>query len=213
MSVRSPSWCEVDYGEEESDPRLELVCSAPERWIAHSIGLALPSGIRDAPVDCRGSAGKLGADLADSIAEGDHEVEAPASEFVEVLRSLGADVDASFAHDANGVGVNGFRMAPGAENVNGSVRERIEQGFGDLRSRPVPGAEEQNPTPTLRAATSRLIAPRRGSELQRGMQRLTRAFEKLAATHEVDRVVGVAPVRCAATDRDELTVAKLAEVV
>jgi hypothetical protein len=91
-------------------------------------------------VDCRGSAGKLGADLADSIAEGDHEVEAPTSEFVEVLRSLGADVDPSFAHDANGVGVDGLRMAAGAENVDRSVRERIEQRFGDLRSSSVPGA-------------------------------------------------------------------------
>jgi hypothetical protein len=45
------------------------------------------------------------------------------------------------------------------------------------------------------------------------MQSATRALEKLAATDEVERVVRVAPVGCAATDRDQLTVAKLAEVV
>src|SRR5262249_60808484 len=95
MNLNRPSWCGVDHGEEESDARLELVRGAAERRIARSIGPAIPSRIRDAPVDGLGLARKLGADLADSVAQGDHEVEVSVGELGGVLRSIGAGADAS----------------------------------------------------------------------------------------------------------------------
>src|SRR5262249_61718369 len=113
MNLNRPSWCGVDHGEEESDARLELVRGAAERRIARSIGPAIPSRIRDAPVDGLRLARKLGADLADSVAQGDHEVEVSAGEIGGGVRTVGADVECAVPHTAGGVWGGGLWVGAG----------------------------------------------------------------------------------------------------
>ena len=54
-------------------------------------------GVGNAPVDELWVRRELGTDLADAVAQGDHEVEALGHELVEVLGAVRADVDPALA--------------------------------------------------------------------------------------------------------------------
>ena len=106
---------------------------------------ALGGGVGDAPVDLLANAAEIGADLADSVAEGDHVVEAISGELVEVLAAPARHVDAVLGHHTDCVRVQVLGAAAGAgdlDPVAGSVRE---EGFGDLGAGTVSGAGKQHP--------------------------------------------------------------------
>ena len=75
---------------------------------------------------------ELGADLANAIAQRDHQVEGLRDELVEVLAPIAAEVDASLADHAHGVGMQRLGVAPGADCLDRPRRELLEQGLRDL---------------------------------------------------------------------------------
>src|SRR4051794_25067342 len=111
MGLLAPFLVVIDAGEEEPDAGLELPRGPLEGRVARTIRVALERRIGDAPMDRGGRAGELGADLAHPIAQRDHVVEPSPGQRVDVLRPLGADVDAPLLHDADRVRVHRLRVA------------------------------------------------------------------------------------------------------
>ena len=84
-----------------------------------------------------------------------------------------------------------LRMTPGRRGGDRSLRHRLEQRLGDLRTRAVPGAQEQDPRPPTPGIACRGVRRWRRGEPQPGMQRTARGLELLPAPREIDRVVAV----------------------
>ena len=113
--------------------------------------VALTRRVGHAPVDELGVVRELGADLANAVAQRDHAVEALRGEFVQVLGAVGADVDPPLAHDADGVGMERFRVAAGARGFDRAVGLVFEERLGHLGPSAVAGAQEQDPRPATRS--------------------------------------------------------------
>ena len=76
--------------------------------------------------------GELGADLPDTVTQGDDPVEALTEQIVEVGRLPARDVDAVLPHRSDGVGMEGFGVAAGAAGVDGPARSDPGEGLGHL---------------------------------------------------------------------------------
>ena len=103
--------------EQEPDAGLELGRGAFERGIGRAVVRALERRVGNAPVHELGVRRELGTDLADAVAQRDHEVEPLATELVEVLGSVRADVDAALLHDPHRVGMERLRIAARATRL------------------------------------------------------------------------------------------------
>ena len=122
-----------------------------------------------------------------------------------MLGAVPADVDPALPHHPHRVGMQRLRMAPGRRGCDGALRHRLEQRFGDLRSRAVPGAQEQDPRrPDAGHPGRGVVGGDVAAEPQPGMQRTAGGLELLPAPGEIDRVVAVASDRpsCDARARD-----------
>src|SRR4051812_24482171 len=102
-------------------------------------------------------------------------------------------------------------MAAGAYRAHRAVRQSLAERLGHLRAGAVARAEEEHARDRRRSASAR--STWRGARREARMQRDSRAREQLAATREIEHVVGVTSVRRAASRRDQATVAQLAQVV
>ena len=132
-------------------------------------------------------------DLAHPVAEVTDEVEALVGELVEVLRPPFADVHASFLHRPDRPGVKRLRVAAGAcgfDRAPGPQRERAPPPSAIGRCCRYKGTGSGARPETLDATCA---APRRRA--QRRMQRRACPRHQLSAARQLDRVVGVAPVR------------------
>src|SRR5256885_1221629 len=101
----------VKQSQQERDAGFELTRSAFERGITRAVVRALERRVGNAPVHEARVGWELGTDLADAVAQRDDEVEPLSYELVQVLGSVGADVDATRLHDPHGIGMKGLRIA------------------------------------------------------------------------------------------------------
>jgi hypothetical protein len=193
----------LDEWQEEPDPLFDVARGAAE--VVEGSGWGRRR-IRDAPVDGTGVARELGADLADTVTEGDDEVEGLGGELVQVLGVVRAEVDAPLAHDAGCKGVKWAGVAAGAGHVDGAPGEPPEESLCHLRAAAVPGAEEEDP-----AAGGR--AEGRQSKVEAGMEGDAATRESFSTAREVDAVVGIAAVGGAFSHGDEVRRAEAGEVV
>src|SRR4051794_1691694 len=103
-------------------------------------------------------------------------------------------------------------MAARAYRAHRAIRQPLAERLGPLRARAVARAQEEHARDRRRSGPPPPCL-RRLARRETWMQRDSHAREQLAATREVEHVVGVAAVRCAASRRDQATVAQLAQVV
>ena len=81
-------------------------------------GRTLERGVGNAPVHELGAGRELRADLSNAVAQRDHRVEPLGDELVDVLGAVRADVDSTLLKDADGVGMQWFRMATRARRFD-----------------------------------------------------------------------------------------------
>ena len=191
--------------EQEADAGLELGRGAFERRVGRAVVRALERGIGNAPVHEVGVRRELGADLADPVAQRDHDVEALRDELVEVLGAVRADVDAALLHHPHRVGMQRLRMAARATRPRPCPSDIVlEQRLGDLRPCAVPGAQEQDPrpaTPATRRRGASAAAPARATAP--GCSAPPAACSCSRQRDEIDGVVAVPSIGRAATRRHE----------
>jgi hypothetical protein len=155
---------------------------------------------------------KLGTDFPHAVAQADHVVEAPAGELAEVLGAATGRVDPALAEDAQRVGVKRLGMTAGADRLDRATRLLLDERLGELRTRAVPGAQEQHPHRRAKRGSS--VGNRGGrGQIQAGVERAAARREELTAAGEVEQVVGLAAVEGAAAPLDQLLGLKPSEVV
>jgi len=96
-------------------------------------------------VDQLRSSGEDRTRLAGVVAHGHHIVEFLPGEFVQVLRTLSADVDPLLGHRGNRQRVDPRRHGSCAVNLDLPSSQVTEDAFRHLRARTVVGAEKENP--------------------------------------------------------------------
>ena len=108
-----------------------------------------PSSAGSGMLQCTrsGCDGNSGHTSLHPIAQRDHDVEALRDELIQMLDPVPADVDPALLHHPHCVGVQRLRMAAGRRSYDCPFRHRLEQRLRDLRTRAVPGAQEQDPRP------------------------------------------------------------------
>ena len=114
---RPPSRRFSNRGQEEPDARIELRSGTFERWTTGTLGGSFERRIRDAPVHQVRMGGEFGADLANPVAQRDHEIETMRHELVKMLGSVGADVNAALLHHPYGVRMKRLRVAASAKGA------------------------------------------------------------------------------------------------
>ena len=110
------------------------------------------------------------------------------------------------------VRVQRLRMAAGATRLDDTAAESLGERLGDLRAGAVAGAQEQHPR-SVPASASISTLRRWRREAQPRMQRTSGISQQLAATLELEQVVGVAPVGRAAPAGHQALGPKPTEVV
>ena len=151
------------------------------------------------------------ADLPDAVTQTDHEVKPVARERVEVLGAAARDIDPALGEHPHRVGVKRFGGAAGADAH--PPRRWRAAGSAPLRSA---SARCSRCTETAPAPLSPAHQVRgRGwlSEPQPRVQGGARPGQQLTAAIEIEHVIGVAPVRRAATTQHHPLCPQAREVV
>jgi hypothetical protein len=105
--------------------------------------------------------------------------------------------------------VHASRLAAGAVNFDPITGEMPEESLGHLRSRAIAGAEEED----THAPASRCNVSRRRSKRKPWVQRLARRRQQLAASPEIEAVVGVSPISRASPHRYQAARSQPREVI